>query len=764
MTVPFGPVTPGTPTTSITSPTGGQSFTAPASISISATAADTDGTITKVEFYNGGTKLGEDTTSPYNFTWSSVPAGSYSLTTKATDNAGNIGTSAPVSVSVQPGVVASYKVEFFAGTTKIGEDIDDNLLSPFGGIWTPTVAGTYVITAKATRMSDGIVANSSPVNITVNTSVGTSDPTKGDFKIYRLSSTDAVLPVSFGADLVFDGATTTENPAIYNNVLASVYTSTTSQPNFHYMKVRNIPGYQVGRSVCSYTRGSSECLVPTSYSKINCSDGWCLDQAGVSPNTVTKIAYRYIPGAPIVTLTATPTTVSPGQSTTLTWSVTGTTKTNPCTAYDGWTGKKAASGTQVITGLTSTRKFKLVCSGGSGYGEANVIVNVVVQTNQPPTALIRYTGPSGSVYRGDVLPFNITATDSDGSISKVEFYVDDQLTSTDTSAPYDFSWTVPMTPYVSTHTFYGVSYDNLGERTQSNVAQGNISTLRDSSPIVKISPTTSQAAPASYTVTVINDYLPGEEVETGFKVNKIEFVRNGTVINTDTTYPYEFVDSNVPAGSYSYVARMTATVEGQTYDENSNTVSATVTGSTPPDTSVSGLKGEYFNNTSWSGTPVVTKVDSNVNFNWGGDAPTAGVNADEFSVRWTGKVIPRYSEPYEFHLAGDDGASLSINGQAVSGWWTPVTMVAGQEYSIEVKHYENFGGASVTLEWKSPSQAREVIPSSQFKTSPLARLTDDTLVAAVANATEPVVRGIAIASVVVLLGVGVALISKKRHQ
>jgi hypothetical protein len=770
-----GAVTVVLPTTSITSPTGG-TITIPVgqtsiSIPISATAVDTDGTIAKVEFYNGGTKLGEDTQAPYTFQWNGVTQGSYTLTTKATDNAGNIGTSAPVSISVQPGVATSYKVEFFAGTTLLGEDLS----TPYTLTWSPTTGVTstvYPVTAKVTRSPDGTVANSSIVNITVNPS-STDDPTKGDFKIYRLSSTNAVLPVSFGADLVFDGATTTTNPAIYKNVLASVYTSTTSQPNFHYMRVRSIPGYQVTRGACSYTRGTTECPTPTSFSKLTCTDGWCTDQAGVSPNTVTKIAYKYSPGTPIVTLTANPTTISPGQSTTLSWSSTGTSKANPCTAYDGWTGKKAASGTQVITNISSTRKFRIVCANGVGYGESTVMVNVVVQTNQPPTVSLSYTGPSGSIYRGDTLPFTATASDSDGSVSKVELYVDDQLTSTDTSTPYNFSWTVPMTPYVGSHNFYAVAYDNLGERKQSSIVQGNISTLRESDPIITVSPT-SATAPANITITVKNDYLPGEEAETGMAIQKLEFYRGSTKVGEDTSYPYSFTDSYVPGGNYAYKALLWASNDGGPVQSSpSNIVNVTVSGTTPPpDTSVSGLKGEYFNNITLTAPSVLTRIDDTVNFDWGMGSPAAGINTDQFSVRWTGKIIPRYSETYTFTTTSDDGIRLWVNGQQlVNAWFTQaptpydgqITLTAGQEYDIRVEYYEDYVGTTAKLEWQSASQAREVIPSSQFKTSPLARLTDDTLVAAVANATEPVVRGIAIASVVVLLGVGIALIVKKKH-
>jgi endoglucanase len=88
------------PTVSITAPTSGSSFTAPASITVSANAADADGSITGVSFYQGTTLLGTDNTAPYSYTWSNVSAGSYSFTAIATDNAGASTTSGIVNVSV----------------------------------------------------------------------------------------------------------------------------------------------------------------------------------------------------------------------------------------------------------------------------------------------------------------------------------------------------------------------------------------------------------------------------------------------------------------------------------------------------------------------------------------------------------------------------------------------------------------------------------------------------------------------------------------
>ncbi len=88
------------PTVTLTSPANSSTFTAPASVTISANAADSDGSVAKVEFYNGTTKLGETITAPYRFVWSNVAAGTYTLSAKATDNAGAVTTSGSVTITV----------------------------------------------------------------------------------------------------------------------------------------------------------------------------------------------------------------------------------------------------------------------------------------------------------------------------------------------------------------------------------------------------------------------------------------------------------------------------------------------------------------------------------------------------------------------------------------------------------------------------------------------------------------------------------------
>jgi beta-glucanase (GH16 family) len=89
------------PVISITDPVNNSSYTSGSTITLTANASDTDGSVSKVEFYNGSTLLGTDNTSPYSFTWANVAAGTYSLTAKATDNSGEVTTSVAVTIIVK---------------------------------------------------------------------------------------------------------------------------------------------------------------------------------------------------------------------------------------------------------------------------------------------------------------------------------------------------------------------------------------------------------------------------------------------------------------------------------------------------------------------------------------------------------------------------------------------------------------------------------------------------------------------------------------
>ncbi|HET6227164.1 MAG TPA: Ig-like domain-containing protein [Bacteroidia bacterium] len=183
------------PTVALTSPASGASFARPANITVSATAADADGTIARVEFYAGTTLIGTDNTSPYSITWSNVQASSYTLTAKAFDNDGVSTTSASRSITVtgnnpptvsitSPTNNATFtipvnititanaadlggsvsRVSFYRGSTLISTDNT----APYSAVWSNVPAGTYTLTARATD-NLSVTTTSAAVTIIVRT-------------------------------------------------------------------------------------------------------------------------------------------------------------------------------------------------------------------------------------------------------------------------------------------------------------------------------------------------------------------------------------------------------------------------------------------------------------------------------------------------------------------------------------------------------------------------------------------------------------------
>ena len=98
------------PVVSISSPVKSSTHTSPATITIDATASDPDGTIIKVEFFQGNIKIGEKLTSPYSITWKDVPDGTYSITATATDNSNSKTVSAAVSITVNKSAPAANQL------------------------------------------------------------------------------------------------------------------------------------------------------------------------------------------------------------------------------------------------------------------------------------------------------------------------------------------------------------------------------------------------------------------------------------------------------------------------------------------------------------------------------------------------------------------------------------------------------------------------------------------------------------------------------
>jgi GH43 family beta-xylosidase len=138
-----------------------------------------------------------------------------------------------------------------------------------------------------------------------------------------------------------------------------------------------------------------------------------------------------------------------------------------------------------------------------------------------------------------------------------------------------------------------------------------------------------------------------------------------------------------------------------------------------------GLTAQYFHNDDFTGL-ADTRLES-VSHNWGTAAPAAGVDADSFSVRWSGQIEPQFSQLYTFRVLADEGVRVWVDGKLVINDWAAhvrravtgtIALVAGRRYDIRVDYYDVSGAAQIELSWLSASQPQQVIPASRLYESP----------------------------------------------
>jgi len=173
-------------------------------------------------------------------------------------------------------------------------------------------------------------------------------------------------------------------------------------------------------------------------------------------------------------------------------------------------------------------------------------------TNVPPYVAI--TSPSNGVSfdKGSTINIQATASDSDGRITRVEFYRDGTvLLGTDQSAPYQYSW---QNSAEGTYTLTAKAYDDAGAASLSDSV--TIEVKKDNTES-NIPPTVSISSPSSGAVYQDNDMVPivANADDSDGTISKVEIIVNGNVAKTLTTFPYGYFWENPQAGQYIIGAR-----------------------------------------------------------------------------------------------------------------------------------------------------------------------------------------------------------------
>lgn len=127
----------------------------------------------------------------------------------------------------------------------------------------------------------------------------------------------------------------------------------------------------------------------------------------------------------------------------------------------------------------------------------------------------------------------------------------------------------------------------------------------------------------------------------------------------------------------------------------------------------SGLKAEYFNNRDLSGKPVLTRIDKEINFNWGSLSPAKEVNENGFSVRWTGKLTAQESGKYQIGWRSNGFIKIFVDNNLIieesknprtRSLAADFTFEKGKTYDLRVEYIENNNHyASARLSWNPPN-------------------------------------------------------------
>jgi len=584
------------PTVALTAPNNNATYAGLAIINLAANAADSDGTIAKVQFYRANTLIGTVTSPPYTFAWNGVAPGSYSITAKATDDAGAVVTSNAAAVTVTNPVIASWnapatntkyappatialqvnavsktcgecsnpvaRVDFYNGTTLIGTATDGSADSPYTFSWTNVPSGKYRITATATD-NQGISNAAGAISVTVNTPPTVNVTAPAVNATYMAPAT-----INVAADVVDIDGSITKVQFYHGNTLIDTVTA----PPYNVTWTNAQPGNYNITAKATDNLGSvvtSAALAVTVTNPITVTLSTPLNKA------------RFIPPA-VIDIAANASTVD------------GSTITQ-VDFYSGtdWIGNATAPPYTVSWSSVPAGKYSITAKATASQGVTNTTSAAQVVVDTSPNVVLTSPANNASYASTVSIPFAANVSDSDGTITKVSFYNGSTLLTTLTSPPYTYTWSGFA---VGKYTLRAKATDNLGIVTTSVPAV--VTVVTDTPPTVTLTATpTSGAIPATIGLTAT--------AAASQSIAKVEFFDGDTLLATVTQAPYVYNWANSFAGSYSVTATVTDNLGVATV---SNAVTVTLVNST---------ENAYYIHTDQLNTPrVITDEASHTVWQW----------------------------------------------------------------------------------------------------------------------------------------------------
>jgi hypothetical protein len=372
---------------------------------------------------------------------------------------------------------------------------------------------------------------------------------------------------------------------------------------------------------------------------------------------------------------------------------------------------------------------------GLAYGAAHdaglLVINYLAfdTAGKPPTVYLsaNFSLSAGLAEEGKVMRLTANVTD-DVQVRNVEFYVDDNLIAVDGNFPFEQRFVTPRLAQQQTFKVRAKATDTGGNSTWSD--EFTIRLVADATPprIARSIPANGGGTGKSSTVAAIfSEPIDQSKINAAnfFVVSSGPDGKFGTaddVVMPNASYRYEVAlnavyltfPTDFAPGTYQFVIRTTVSdLAGNALAQESRSTF----------TAGLGLTGEYYDNIDFTELKL-TRIDPTVDFDWSGGSPDPVLGPDQFSIRWRGFVVPKFSEDYTLYTVSDDGVRLWIDDQLVINNWSdhgatenpsaPLKLVAGQAYSVRMDFYENGGAAVAKLLWSSASQGKEAIPGTQL--------------------------------------------------